>query len=41
MRRILGVLRHPDETGEREPQPGVDQIYTLIQHARERGSRSR
>ena len=37
MRRILGVLRHPDETGEREPQPGVDQIYTLIQHARELG----
>jgi len=37
MRRILGVLRHADETGEREPQPGVDQIYALIQRARERG----
>jgi signal transduction histidine kinase len=37
MRRVLGVLRHPDETNEREPQPGVDQIYTLIQRARELG----
>lgn len=37
MRRILGVLRHADDRGEREPQPGVDQIYALIQRARERG----
>ena len=37
MRRILGVLRHPDERGERTPRPGVDQIYTLIQRARTRG----
>ncbi|HEX2702362.1 MAG TPA: histidine kinase, partial [Solirubrobacteraceae bacterium] len=37
MRRILGVLRHADDVGEREPQPGVAQIYTLIQRARERG----
>jgi signal transduction histidine kinase len=37
MRRILGTLRHPGETGEREPQPGVDQIYTLIQRARDLG----
>jgi signal transduction histidine kinase len=37
MRRILGVLRHPDEHGEREPTPGVDQIYALIQRARARG----
>ena len=37
MRRILGVLRHNDEVGELEPQPGVDQIYALIQRAREQG----
>jgi signal transduction histidine kinase len=37
MRRILGVLRHAEDVGEREPQPGVAQIYTLIQRARERG----
>jgi signal transduction histidine kinase len=37
MRRILGVLRHTEHIGEREPQPGVAQIYTLIQRARERG----
>jgi signal transduction histidine kinase len=34
MRRILGVLRHPDERGERAPRPGIDQIYALIQRAR-------
>jgi signal transduction histidine kinase len=37
MRRILGVLRHPDERGELAPRPGVDQIYTLIQGARAHG----
>ena len=37
MRRILGVLHHSQNGGEREPQPGVEQIYTLIQRARERG----
>jgi len=37
MRRILGVLRHAEHVGEREPQPGVAQIYTLLQRARERG----
>ena len=37
MRRILGVLRHVGHIGERHPQPGVDQIYTLIQRARDRG----
>ena len=37
MRRILGVLRHTDDGGELEPQPGVAQIYSLIQRARERG----
>ena len=37
MRRILGVLRHTEHVGELEPQPGVAQIHTLIQRARERG----
>jgi signal transduction histidine kinase len=37
MRRILGVLRHVGDRGELEPQPGVAQVYTLIQRARERG----
>ncbi len=37
MRRILGVLRHGEQSGERAPQPGVDQIYALIQQARDRG----
>jgi signal transduction histidine kinase len=37
MRRILGVLRHPGERPEREPQPGIDQIHTLIRRARESG----
>ena len=40
MRRILGVLRHSQEPGERSPQPGVDQIYALIQGARDLDSRS-
>jgi len=37
MRRIIGVLRHSDEREGREPQPGVDQIHRLIQHARDDG----
>jgi signal transduction histidine kinase len=37
MRRILGVLRHGDETGELAPQPGFEHVYALIQQARERG----
>ena len=37
MRRILGVLRHPRESAERAPRPGVEQIYALIRQARERG----
>ncbi|HEV3053010.1 MAG TPA: histidine kinase, partial [Solirubrobacteraceae bacterium] len=37
MRRILGVLRHGDDRGGRAPQPGVAQVYSLIQRARERG----
>ncbi|MGA2926200.1 MAG: histidine kinase [Solirubrobacteraceae bacterium] len=38
MRRILGVLRQRDHAGELlEPQPGVDQIYRLIERARAQG----
>jgi signal transduction histidine kinase len=38
MRRILGVLRHAgDPGGELEPQPGVNQIYALVQQARDDG----
>jgi signal transduction histidine kinase len=37
MRRILGVLRHSADTDQLGPQPGVDQIYALIQRAREDG----
>jgi signal transduction histidine kinase len=37
MRRILGVLRQGDDRAGREPQPGVAQVYSLIQRARERG----
>ena len=38
MRRILGVLRQRDQAGDLlEPQPGVDQIYRLIESAREHG----
>jgi signal transduction histidine kinase len=37
MRRILGALRHAGDNCELEPHPGVDQIFTLIERARERG----
>ncbi|MGO9789899.1 MAG: sensor histidine kinase [Solirubrobacteraceae bacterium] len=38
MRRILGVLRQRDHAGELlEPQPGIDQIYRLIERARAHG----
>ncbi|MGH2891842.1 MAG: sensor histidine kinase, partial [Solirubrobacteraceae bacterium] len=37
MRRILGVLRRSDDREGRQPQPGVAQIYALMQRARERG----
>jgi signal transduction histidine kinase len=36
MRRILGVLRRGDDRAGLEPQPGVAQVYSLIQRARER-----
>jgi signal transduction histidine kinase len=37
MRRILGVLRCPGESPEREPQPGIAQIHALIRRARASG----
>jgi signal transduction histidine kinase len=37
MRRILGVLCHGEERAELRPQPGVDQIYALIERARQDG----
>ncbi len=37
MRRMLGVLRHPEATPSLAPQPGVGQIYALIEAARGRG----
>ena len=37
MRRILGALRHVDDRGELQPQPGIAQVYSLIERARERG----
>jgi signal transduction histidine kinase len=37
MRRILGILRDANDLDELRPQPGVDQIYALIQRARKRG----
>jgi signal transduction histidine kinase len=37
MRRMLGVLRHSDETPSLSPQPGVGQVYALVEAARARG----
>jgi signal transduction histidine kinase len=37
MRRVLGVLRHADEAPSLAPQPGVGQIYALVELARGRG----
>jgi signal transduction histidine kinase len=37
MRRILGVLRHDEDRDRRSPQPGIDQIYILIERARAHG----
>ncbi len=37
MRRILGVLRRPDEGRDLQPQPGIDQLDGLIERAREVG----
>ena len=37
MRRMLGVLRHSEETPSLAPQPGVGQVYALVEAARGRG----
>lgn len=37
MRRILGVIRRPEDTRDLEPQPGVGQIHALVQRNRGRG----
>jgi hypothetical protein len=37
MRRMLGVLRHSQETPSLAPQPGVGQVYALVEAARGRG----
>jgi len=37
MRRMVGVLRQPDEAPSLAPQPGVDQIKTLVEHVRHAG----
>jgi len=34
MRRILGVLRHPDDQAELIPQPGIGQIPALVEKTR-------
>jgi signal transduction histidine kinase len=34
MRRVLGVLRHAEESPSLAPQPGVGQVYALVQRAR-------
>lgn len=34
MRRILGVLRHPDDAADLAPQPGVGQIPALVERLR-------
>jgi signal transduction histidine kinase len=38
MRRMLGVLRHSEDTPSLAPQPGIGQIYALIETARGRGN---
>jgi signal transduction histidine kinase len=37
MRRILGVLRHPDHAADLAPQPGIGQISALVEQARQDG----
>lgn len=39
MRRILGVLREPDQVAELAPQPGIGQIPALVERARQAGHR--
>jgi signal transduction histidine kinase len=37
MRRMVGVLRHPDEAPALAPQPSLEQIQSLVERAREAG----
>ncbi len=37
MRRMVGVLRHPDEAPALAPQPSLEQVETLVERAREAG----
>ena len=37
MRRLVGVLRDPDETAQREPQPRLDDVAKLLDNARATG----
>jgi signal transduction histidine kinase len=37
MRRMVGVLRHPEEGPALAPQPSLEQIERLVAHAREAG----
>ena len=37
MRRMVGVLRHPDEGPALAPQPSLEQIQSLVERAREAG----
>jgi len=37
MRRMVGILRRPDEPPSLVPQPGLDQIEALVQHVQDTG----
>jgi signal transduction histidine kinase len=37
MRRMVGVLRRPEEAPALAPQPSLEQIETLVEHTREAG----
>jgi signal transduction histidine kinase len=39
MRRILGALRREEATADRQPLPGIDQVYALVREARDGGQR--
>jgi signal transduction histidine kinase len=39
MRRILGALQREETTAERQPLPGIDQVYALVREARDNGQR--
>ncbi|MGO9079550.1 MAG: sensor histidine kinase [Streptosporangiaceae bacterium] len=39
MRHILGALRRGEATADRQPLPGIDQVYALVREARDSGQR--